>query len=84
MKYAPFANRGGGRGGRGGRGKLAITRAKSNSSVCGKSTECVINVYVIVLENDGNVLGAAITASSLTLAIAGIECHDLVLVLQHL
>ena len=28
---------------------------------------------------DGNVLGAAITASSLTLAIAGIECHDLVL-----
>ena len=84
VKYAPFANRGERRG-RGGRGAdeeeiSHLLEQALMASVClEKYPKCVINVYVIVLENDGNVLGAAITASSLTLAIAGIECHDLVL-----
>ena len=83
VKYAPFANRGERRG-RGGRGAdeeeiSQLLEQALMASVClEKYPKCVINVYVIVLENDGNVLGAAITASSLTLAIAGIECHDLV------
>ena len=84
VKYAPFANRGERRG-RGGRGAdeeeiSQLLEQALMASVClEKYPKCVINVYVIILENDGNVLGAAITASSLTLAIAGIECHDLVL-----
>ena len=38
----------------------------------------VIDIYVIVLEDDGGAVGAAITATSLALANAGIEMLDLV------
>lgn len=40
--------------------------------------KCVVDVFVLVLQSDGSVLPAAITAASLALADAGIELFDLV------
>jgi len=43
-----------------------------------KLSKCVLDVYVMVLQADGAVLSAAITAASLALADAGVELYDLV------
>ena len=40
--------------------------------------KCVIDIFVMVLQADGSVLPAAITAASLALADAGVELFDLV------
>lgn len=37
-----------------------------------------VDVYVLVLENDGSCLAAAITCANLALANAGVPMHDLV------
>jgi exosome complex component MTR3 len=84
VKFAPFATKGERRG-RGGRSAYEeeisnLLEQALTAGVClDKYPKCVINVYIIVLEDDGNVLGAAITAASLTLIMAGVECYDLVL-----
>ncbi|CAG5135118.1 unnamed protein product [Candidula unifasciata] len=50
------------------------------SSVClHKYPKSQINIYVMVLQNDGSALSAAILASCVALASAGIEMYDLVL-----
>ena len=83
VKLAPFANRGERRG-RSGRSAneeefSALLEQALIASVClEKYPKSVLNVYVVILENDGNALGAAVTASSLSLAMAGVECYDLV------
>jgi len=38
----------------------------------------VVDVFVMVLQNDGGVLGAAVMAASLALADSGVELYDLV------
>lgn len=43
-----------------------------------KFPKSVIEINILVLEADGGVLSAAITAGSLALADAGILCYDLV------
>ncbi|CAI9720398.1 Hypothetical predicted protein [Octopus vulgaris] len=43
-----------------------------------KFPKAQVNVYATVLENDGSILAAAITAASVALAYAGIEMYDLV------
>ena len=83
VKLAPFANRGERRG-RSGRSAIeeefsALLEQALTASVClEKYPKSVLNVYIIILQNDGNALGAAVTASSLSLAMAGVECYDLV------
>ena len=41
-------------------------------------SKCVIDINIKILQDDGGVLAAAIIASSLALADAGVECIDLV------
>ena len=38
----------------------------------------VINLHILVLQNAGGILAAAISCASVALAHAGIECYDLV------
>ena len=89
VKLAPFANRGERRG-RSGRSAneeefSALLEQALIASVClEKYPKSVLNVYVVILQNDGNALGAAVTASSMCLAMAGVECYDLVGVLRQL
>ncbi|BFZ21386.1 hypothetical protein BsWGS_24426 [Bradybaena similaris] len=50
------------------------------SAVClHKYPKSQINIYIMVLQNDGSALSAAILASCVALASAGVEMYDLVL-----
>jgi len=81
LKFAPFAclNR---------RGQQADQEEEELGLVLGEalaSTVCLhrypkaaIEVFVTVLEDDGSVLAASLTASGLALAQAGIHCFDIV------
>lgn len=84
VKWAPFA-RGGGSSRKGGH---QTDEEAYISNLCTKSLEaCLflekypkaqIDVYVLVLEADGPILGCALTVASLALADAGIEMRDLI------
>lgn len=82
FKFAPFACTGERR--RRGRGddevefSSVVEQALFASVRTDLYPKSVLNVYVLVLEDDGNVVGAAITAASLAIAQAGIVCNDLV------
>ena len=57
----------------------AYMREALQTSIClDKFPKSTIDVYALVLEDDGSVLSAAITCASLALADAGIEMYDLV------
>jgi exosome complex component MTR3 len=55
-----------------------LVQALSPAVMLEKLPKCVISIYVVVLENDGSELSAAITCASLALADAAIEMYDLV------
>mmetsp|Transcript_38589 Transcript_38589/g.49234 ORF Transcript_38589/g.49234 Transcript_38589/m.49234 type:complete len:266 (-) Transcript_38589:138-935(-) len=55
-----------------------LRQALAGSIQMHKLPKSVIDVYCVVLQDDGGELGAAITAGSLALANAGIELYDLV------
>lgn len=82
FKFAPFASQGGRRK----RGRCedeveyssVVEQALFASVQTHLYPKSVLNVYISVLEDDGNALGAAITASSLAIAQAGILCKDVV------
>ena len=57
---------------------LQVHRALEVSVRLEKYPKSVIDVFIMVLDNDGGVLPLAITCSSLALAHAGIEMFDLV------
>ena len=85
LKFAPFACRGGRRAG-GQRGEdreaeelgLVLAEALSSTVCLTKYPKSVIEVGVTVLEDDGGVVAAALTAAGLALAAAGIHLYDLV------
>lgn len=55
-----------------------MNRALEVSVRIDKYPKSSIDVYALVLQDDGGALSAAITCASLALAHAGIEMHDLV------
>lgn len=55
-----------------------ITQAFEPSVMMEKFPKAQIDIYIMVLENDGNVLAAAINCACVALADAGIEMYDLV------
>ncbi|DBA01606.1 TPA: hypothetical protein N0F65_011362 [Lagenidium giganteum] len=82
FKYAPFADAQGRRE----RGQDAdelelssiLTQALSPAVMLHKLPKCVVSIYVVVLENDGGELAAALTAASLALMDAAVEMYDMV------
>ena len=82
FKYAPFACPGDRR--KRGRGLdedelSSVVEQAVRSSVCTELyPKSVINIYILILEDQGNALGAAITAVSMALSQAGILCVDMV------
>lgn len=57
---------------------LQLTRALSMCVRLEKYPKSTVDVYCLVLQDDGGAFAAAICAGSLALADAGIECFDLV------
>lgn len=55
-----------------------VEESLSNSVILEKYPKSRFDCYVLVIEDDGSALSAAITASSLAMADAGIEMYDLV------
>jgi len=55
-----------------------MREALQTSIILEKFPKSTLDVYALVLEDDGSVLSAAITCASLALADAGIELYDLV------
>jgi exosome complex component MTR3 len=82
FKYAPFACKGERR--KRGRGLdedelSSVVEQAVRSSVCTELyPKSVINIYILVLEDEGNAVGAAITAASMAIAQARISCVDMV------
>ena len=56
----------------------AITEAIKPSILLEKYPKSAINAFIMVLQNSGGVLAAAISCVSMALAHAGVECRDLV------
>lgn len=61
---------------------LQVQRALSMCVRLDKYPKSTVDVYCLVLQDDGGALSAAICAGSLALADAGIECFDLVTACQ--
>ena len=85
FKFAPFARRGqrleGSSGGGGGSEEelgLVVSEALASTVCLDKYPKSVLEVGVTVLEDDGSVLAAALTAAGLALAAAGVHMADLV------
>lgn len=55
-----------------------ITQALEPAVMMEKFPKAQIDIYIMVLENDGNVLAAAINCATVALTDAGIEMYDLV------
>lgn len=55
-----------------------IIQALEPSVIMEKFPKAQIDIYIMVLENDGNVLAAAINCASVALVDAGIEMYDVV------
>ena len=84
FKFAPFACEGGRRLGPRGEDReaeelgLVLTEALSSTVCLNKYPKSVIEVGVTVIEADGGVVAASLTAAGLALAEAGIHLFDLV------
>ena len=82
FKFAPFARRGqrleGSSGGSEEELGLVVSEALSSTVCLDKYPKSVLEVGVTVLEDDGSVLAAALTAAGLALAAAGVHMADLV------
>ena len=85
FKFAPFSRRaqrlgssGGGGGGSEEELGLVLSEALSSTVCLDKYPKSVLEVGVTVLEDDGSVLAAALTAAGLALAAAGVHMADLV------
>jgi exosome complex component MTR3 len=79
--YAPFALRNAEAdvdGKKASRLALAVRTALEASVQLHRFPKSALDVYLIVLEDDGSVASAAITCASLALACAGVEMYDLV------